>query len=153
MKHEQDLISQMKSRGIRVTPQRAIILQVMQDDNHIHMTAEDVFQAAQRVNRFINLATVYRTLDLLRDLGMVTTADMGAGAVQFALNSHANHHHAMCRSCGASSEFPDSWLADLSERLLHEMGFLSDANHMVLLGLCADCRRTSASPSTASLGR
>ena len=98
------LVEQLKSRGIRVTPQRAIILDAIE---HMagHFTAEDVFAAVQKVSSYINLATVYRTLDLLKELDVVSDADMGTGATHFALRTHGPHHHAICRVCGRSFEF------------------------------------------------
>ena len=99
------LLDELKSRGYRVTPQRAIILEAIEKLPG-HLTAEDVYAAVQKVNSYINLATVYRTLDLLKELDLITDADMGTGATQYALRSHGPHHHAICRVCGRSFEFP-----------------------------------------------
>ena len=74
------LLQELKRRGVRVTPQRAIILEAIEQMPG-HITAEDVYVAVQQVNRYINLATVYRTLDLLRELDLIIETDMGASAV------------------------------------------------------------------------
>src|SRR5215212_2129942 len=95
------LIEELKSHGIRVTPQRAIILEAIESLSG-HFTAEDVFAVVQEVSTYINIATVYRTLELLRELEMITDSDMGTSAVHYALRTHGPHHHAICRTCGRS---------------------------------------------------
>lgn len=132
------LLQELKSREIRVTPQRAIILDAIEQLSG-HLTAEDVFAAVQKVNRYINLATVYRTLDLLKELDLITESDMGTGATQYALRSHGPHHHAICRTCGRSYEFPHHLLAPLIDQLGTQFDFVADAQHVVIFGWCATC--------------
>ena len=132
------LVEELKSRGIRVTPQRAIILDAVERMSG-HVTAEDVFAAVQKVNVYINLATVYRTLDLLKDLDLVSEADMGTGATHFALRTHGPHHHAICRSCGRSFEFGHELLEPLIGRLRSDHQFVADAHHIVIFGWCSSC--------------
>lgn len=132
------LIDTLKSRGIRVTPQRAIILAAIEQMPG-HITAEEIYDSVQRVNSYINLATVYRTLDLLRELDLVTEADMGTGATHYALHTHGTHHHAICRTCGRSIEFSDDLLEALTKDLRSRYGFVADANHTVIFGWCEGC--------------
>lgn len=132
------LVEELKGRGVRVTPQRAIILESIEAMPG-HITAEEVYTAVQRVNRYINLATVYRTLDLLRELNLIIETDMGANAVQFALRTHGAHHHAVCRRCSRSFEFPDDLLQPLIHDLADDYGFTADARHVVIFGWCAGC--------------
>ena len=143
------LIEELKSRGIRVTPQRAIILEAIERHSG-HVTAEVVYAAVQRVNSYVNLATVYRTLELLKELDLLTEADMGTGAAQFALRTHGPHHHAICRTCGRSFEFAHHLLEPLTEQLASEYSFVADAHHIVIFGWCDACLQLpdSARPST-----
>ncbi|MEZ4582387.1 MAG: transcriptional repressor [Caldilineaceae bacterium] len=110
-----NLVRDLKLRGVRVTPQRAIILEAIEQLPG-HMTAEEIYNAVQAVNAYISLATVYRTLDLLREMGLVTEARMGTTTVHYALKDHANHHHAVCRNCKHSYELPDDLFAPIVER-------------------------------------
>ncbi len=137
------LIESLRSRGLRVTPQRAIILNAIEQMPG-HMTAEQIYEQVQRVNSYVNLATVYRTLDLLRELDLVTEADMGTGATHYALHTHATHHHAVCRTCGRSLEFPHALLAPLLDALQSTYGFHPDADHTVIFGWCAACAPAAA---------
>lgn len=143
------LLDTLKSRGLRVTPQRAIILNTIE---HIpgHMTVEQIYEQVQRVNSYINLATVYRTLDLLRELDLVTEADMGTGATHYALHTHATHHHAVCRACGHSLEFPHDLLSPLLDALRTDYRFFADADHTVIFGWCATCVQEEVKSTSGS---
>jgi Fur family transcriptional regulator, ferric uptake regulator len=132
------LVEELKAHGIRVTPQRAIILETIEQMSG-HVTAEEVYAAVEKVNRYINLATVYRTLELLKDLDLITEADMGTGAPQYALRSHGPHHHAICRVCGRSFEFPHTLLAPVIQGLDDQFHFVADAHHVVIFGWCSAC--------------
>jgi Fur family ferric uptake transcriptional regulator len=138
-----NLVEQLKSHGIRMTPQRAIILDAVENMPE-HFTAEDLYAAVQRVNSYINIATVYRTLELLKELDMVTESDMGAGATHYALRTHGPHHHAICRVCGRSFEFPHALLETPIARLSAEYGFVADAHHFVIFGWCTGCLQPSS---------
>jgi Fur family ferric uptake transcriptional regulator len=104
-----------------------------------HVTAEEVYGAVAQVNSYINLATVYRTLELLKELDLITEADMGTGAAQYALRSHGPHHHAICRTCGRSFEFPQHMLSPLITQLDQQFNFVADAHHVVIFGWCSTC--------------
>jgi len=138
MPAQTQLVKQLKSHGIRVTPQRAIILDAIENMSG-HFRAEDVYAAVQEVSSYINIATVYRTLELLKELEMVTDSDMGAGATHYALRTHGPHHHAICRICGRSFEFPHALLETPIARLSAEYGFVADAHHVVIFGWCSGC--------------
>lgn len=137
------LVEALKSRGIRVTPQRAIILDAIERLQG-HITVEDVYAEVQRVNSYINLATVYRTLDLLKELDLVSEADMGTGATHFALRVHGVHHHAICRACGRSFEFPHEIVEPMTSQLREHYHFVADADHTVIFGWCEGCLRPQA---------
>lgn len=139
------LVEELKSHGIRVTPQRAIILDAMEDMAG-HFTAEDVYAAVQKVSAYINIATVYRTLDLLKELEIITDADMGGGAMHYALRTHGPHHHAICRTCGRSFEFPHTLLEPAIDRLNDEFDFVADAHHVVIFGWCTCCLQKPTPP-------
>jgi Fur family transcriptional regulator, ferric uptake regulator len=133
-----NLVQRLRSRGLRVTPQRAMILRAIEETPG-HITAEEVYTAVHRVSPYVNLATVYRTLELLRELDLITVADMGTGATHYALHSHANHHHAVCRLCRHALEFPPELLAPFVEDLHTRYGFAVDVGHIVVFGTCREC--------------
>lgn len=137
MKKRPDLIEELKSRGVRLTPQRAIILQAIQNLQG-HMTAEDIFNKIQAITPYISLATVYRTLDLLKELGLIIESHMGTGTAYYALRSHGPHHHAVCRATKQTIELPSDFFEPIVDRLRTEYDFVVDDNHIVIFGWFAD---------------
>jgi Fur family ferric uptake transcriptional regulator len=132
------LIERFRRLRLRVTPQRLLIVEALAT-NCGHMTADEVLRWAAERYPAINLATVYRTLDLLASVGLVTQTDLGGGATQFELVGDSVHHHLVCERCGAVSELDDSLLAPMRERLLLELGFRASSRHMAIFGTCAAC--------------
>lgn len=132
------LIDDLKQRGIRVTPQRAIILDAIRDLSG-HFTADAVFSQVQQVNDYISLATIYRTLDLMKEMGLIIEADMGASTTHYARRDHGTHHHAVCRLCNKSIEFSHHLLEPAVQNLQREHGFIADADHIVIFGWCRQC--------------
>ena len=136
------LIQELQTRGMRVTPQRAIIFDAIEKlDGHI--TAEDIFAEVQQANPFISLATVYRTLELLQDLGLVTPTNLGGSQTYFALREHGSHHHLVCQECGKIEEFSDDLLNSLRVDLAREYRFNAQISHMSIFGLCRACQENS----------
>ena len=134
-----NLIEAIKERGLRITPQRAIIFEAIEKLKG-HITAEEVFQEVQQVNAYISLATVYRTLELLQDMNLVTQTNFGQSQAHFALKSHGHHHHLVCIQCRQIEEFPDDLLDPVRDHLLSDYGFEVRTEHMSLFGLCRACR-------------
>jgi Fur family ferric uptake transcriptional regulator len=83
---------------------------------------------------------VYRTLDLLCELGAVRPIFQGTGAAHFILMADGSHHHFICNRCHAVIEFDDCFAADLTQRLADRFGFTVSSHLFELHGLCANCR-------------
>ncbi len=136
---QRKLVEEIKERGVRITPQRAIILEAIEEMPG-HVTAEEVYTRVQQVNAYISLTTIYRTLDLLSELGLITQTNMGTATTHYALHTHATHHHALCRSCGRTFELPDDLFAPVVDVLQREHQFEADIDHLVVFGRCQDCQ-------------
>lgn len=135
-----NLIKELRERGCRVTPQRAIIIEAIEALTG-HLTAEEIFAQVQRTSPYISLATVYRTLDLLKKLGLITESNMGTATTHYALRTHGStHHHAVCRVCQQSIELPDDLFEPIVQSLQRDYNFTAEANHLVIFGWCADCQ-------------
>ena len=132
------LIYELKERGYRVTPQRAIILEAIEGLSG-HMTAEDIFEIVQQTSSYISLATVYRTLDLLKELGLITESHMGTTTTHYAPITHGPHHHAVCRKCNHTIELSHAVFEPIAEELRTKNGFVADVNHLVIFGWCSEC--------------
>lgn len=124
--------------GLRVTPQRLLVMEAL-SANGSHMTADEIMRWTAARYPAMNLATVYRTLDLLASVGLVTQTDLGAGAASFELVGESQHHHLVCQSCNAVIEVDDAALVSMRERLLRDYGFRAEAGHMAIFGTCRAC--------------
>jgi Fur family ferric uptake transcriptional regulator len=132
-----DYVERLRRLRVRVTPQRLLVLEALAA-NGGHMTAEQILQRAARRYPALNLATVYRTLDLLSSVGLVAQTDLG-GVTQFELIGESPHHHLVCERCGAVGVLDDALLSQLRQRLLDHYGFLANPRHVALFGTCKEC--------------
>jgi Fur family transcriptional regulator, ferric uptake regulator len=133
------LIEQLQTRGIRVTPQRAIIFEAIEKLEG-HITAEEIFEQVQQVNPYISLATVYRTLELLQELHLINQTNFGRSQTYFALKDHGSHHHLVCSECGQIEEFSDEIFSSVRAELEKQYGFQAQTDHMSIFGVCKVCQ-------------
>lgn len=139
MPHCQTLLTDLRRKGYRITPQREIIVEaIAHADNH--MTAEEIFAKVQTRTQALNLATVYRTLDMLMDEGLVTGIDLGEGKIVYATVNHGPHIHLVCRGCGHIMDADPQLLATVEDQLQSEFDFKPDLNHISIFGYCSQCR-------------
>ncbi len=133
------IIGKLSEQGYRLTPQRIMILSAVENSQG-HVSAEEIYaQVAARYPQ-VNISTVYRTLELLKRLGLVTETDLGDGRLRYHPADKGHHHHLVCSECGDVIDLDESVLARLEDVLLHRYGFRADLKHMVIFGLCEKCR-------------
>jgi Fur family ferric uptake transcriptional regulator len=111
------------------------------DNSDDHISAEEIY--AQVVAKYanVNISTVYRTLELLKRLGLVTETDMGEGRVRYHPVGKGHHHHLVCQECGAIIDLDESVLSSVKDVLLREYGFIADLKHLAIFGRCVNCRK------------
>jgi Fur family ferric uptake transcriptional regulator len=140
MEHTKEAaIIKLRQRGYRVTPQRRMVLDALAESGE-HISAEDIYTQVRAMHPRVNISTVYRTLELLKEMGLVTQTDLGEGRVRYHFGDKSRHHHLLCRRCGATAELKESLLAPLKEVLLREYGFKADLRHLAIFGYCAQCQ-------------
>lgn len=146
-----EILSLLRSRGDRITgARRAVVEALLAGDDH-HVTADEVAARVSVAHPEVHRATVYRTLERLQQLGVVTHVHLGHGPSTFHLEDRP-HHHAVCSTCGTVVEVPLAALDDLAARLREEHGFELSAQHFALSGRCRDCART-AGPGRGGAGQ
>jgi Fur family ferric uptake transcriptional regulator len=139
MPHCQSIIQDLRARGYRLTPQREMIIEALAHSRK-HLSAEDIHKMIQPRTHAMNIATVYRTLDLLVEEGMVSRIDVGGGRELYATDRHGPHLHLACRRCGKVIEADQSLIQPLEKKLHEAHGFTPDLEHISLFGLCEDCQ-------------
>jgi len=135
-------IQRFRHLGLRVTPQRLLVMEALATSGG-HMTADAILRWTAERYPAINLATIYRTLDLLASVGIVTQTDLGGGASEFEIIGDTLHHHLVCERCGSVTEVDDALLVPMRERLLRDYGFRASARHIGLFGVCKACLEAS----------
>lgn len=145
---QEELGRRLRHLGLRVTPQRLLVMQALASGTG-HLTADEIMRWTAERYPAINLATIYRTLDLLTSVGLVTQTDLGSGVAHFELVGDTLHHHLICEHCGTMVEVDDALLAPLRERLLRDHGFRASARHVALFGTCKHCLEESRSKDQA----
>jgi Fur family transcriptional regulator, ferric uptake regulator len=135
-----DAAAMLRGVGQRVTPQRLAVLGAFADRGG-HLTADEVFQRIDRSLPGMTLSTVYRTLELLRDLHIVSETDLGGGMRQYELVTETPHHHLVCSRCGGMTELDDAALEPLRAHARRVHGFEPVVHHLALFGLCAACQQ------------
>jgi len=103
------------------------------------MTAEEIFEEVQQKSQVVNIATVYRVLDLLYAEGLACRNDLGAGKIVYATTQHGSHIHLVCRRCGHILDADESLTAPLEENLKQQYSFKPDLQHISIFGLCKVC--------------
>jgi Fur family ferric uptake transcriptional regulator len=136
---ETDLAELLRSRGLRLTPQRQLILDAVQELGHA--TPEQVHAAVREVAAGVNITTIYRTLELLEKLGLVTHTHLSHGSPTYHAAGEDQHVHLVCRSCGSVDEVDPEWLRPVADRLAAERAFRVDVGHVALFGVCGGCER------------
>lgn len=127
----------LRERGYRLTPQRQLVLEAVGALGHA--TPEEIVTEVRRTAAAVNISTVYRTLELLEELGLVQHTHMGHGAPTYSVIGDDDHVHLVCRQCGGVEEASRELVGDVVTRLADAKGFRVDIGHFALFGLCRSC--------------
>jgi len=111
------------------------------EDSDDHISAEEIYAQISAKYPQVNISTVYRTLELLKRLGLVTETDLGGGRVRYHSAEKGHHHHLVCEKCGTIIDIDESTLARLQDVLLHRYNFSAQLRHIAIFGRCANCRK------------
>ncbi len=128
----------LREKGYRLTPQRELVLQAVERLGHA--TPDEVAAAVREESQAVNISTVYRTLELLEELGLVRHAHISDRAPTYHSTSTPDHAHLVCRGCGAVIEVGLEVLEPLCEGLEERHGFRTDVGHLTIFGTCQACR-------------
>lgn len=130
----------LRRQGHRLTPQRLIVLDAIKRSGQ-HLTADEIYAAVVPHHPYINIATIYRTLQWLQEVNLVVPIALGSGPLRYEYSCGTTHHHLICQECGQEHEISDDILSKLKADLLEHYGFAAQLNHLALHGRCAACRR------------
>ena len=129
----------LHSRGLRWTPQRRAILEVLAATDG-HITGGELVERCRQRDPETTASTVYRTLNVLEELGLVRHSHGHDGREEFHVLPETEHGHLVCESCGASTELGSEAVRRLLDALEAQSGYRIDLNHLAIAGLCAACQ-------------
>jgi len=138
MTTQKGLLSKLQKRGFRLTPQRIMVLEAVESSED-HISAEEIHAKAKARYPYLNISTVYRTLDLLKEQGLVAESDLGGGRLVYHPEGKAHHHHLVCKKCGKVTDIDASVFQQLKDELSSKYEFNADFEHIAVFGTCKDC--------------
>lgn len=130
----------LKKAGLKATLPRIRILQILENNNQRHMSAEDVYKALLDAGEDVGLATIYRVLTQFESAGLVTRHHFEGGHSVFELNEGAHHDHILCVSCGRIEEFVDEIIEERQEKIAERLGFSMTDHSLYIYGVCPRCQ-------------
>ncbi|MBO0784135.1 MAG: transcriptional repressor [Ktedonobacteraceae bacterium] len=128
----------LRKLGYRLTPQRYMILSVIQEAQE-HLTVEQITERVQQRNPFVSLSTVYRTLELLKKLDLVRESRLSGEQPHYEVAGDQAHHHLVCRRCHATLHLDEQLLGNLHEELQEKYHFYGLSLSLVASGYCTAC--------------
>lgn len=134
-----EIVNAFETAGYRLTrPRRALAAVIATRGGHF--TAEDLLGESRRRRLGVTRATIFRSLDVLADLGMVERLDLPSGEHAFVACEPAHHHHVVCSSCGRTTGVADHGIERIAEAIGRETGYRIDTHRLELFGRCPDCQ-------------
>ena len=138
MRDLDSLLDRVRQHGCRITRQRAAILQALCELDG-HASAERIYERASLDQQKVDLSTVYRTLERLRDLHILSQTDLGRGSAEYEIVTGQPHHHLICQGCGRVLDLEHRYLAPASQAIQKDLGFEAIFSHFAIFGLCQEC--------------
>jgi len=132
----------LESKSLRVTLQRRAIIDTVFETEE-HFTAEQLLEWSRKKDKSVSRATVYRTLPLLTESGLVREMDFGKDYKFYDPNyaEHPNHNHIICQDCDKIVEFESEKIAAIEDEISHKLGFLVKAQRLQITGSCEELKR------------
>ncbi len=132
--------SDLRKAGLKVTLPRISILEILEEAEQHHMSAEDVYKTLLRNGNEVGLATVYRVLTQFEAAGLVTRHHFDGGQAIFELDTGDNHDHIVCLKTGKVAEFKDEVIENRLEEIATELGYTLSDYKIVLYGEVVDAQ-------------
>jgi len=142
------IASLLRQHGYKITPQRRAILNTIAL-SHDHLTPAAIYEKVHQENPRVGLVTVYRTIDLLAELGLICEVHTGGNCRSYLMRRPSeHHHHLICSECGIVADFADCDLNKLEQKLSRKTGFEINGHILEFSGLCQNCRRRKHNDTT-----
>jgi Fur family ferric uptake transcriptional regulator len=138
----ENLKDRLKLKGYKLTPQRRAVVNIVLSNKGNHLTAEEMYDLVKKECPEIGLATIYRTVQLLEDIGILCKINLEDGCNRYELldNEEAHHHHHLiCRKCGKVLEVEEDLLDTIEKNVENKYKFRIENHSVKFLGICSEC--------------
>ena len=129
----------LKEKGYRLTPQRMMVLEALHQAEG-HITAPEIYGRVRAKYPWVNKSTIYRTLELLKELDLVTETELGGDKLYYHHADKGHHHHLVCQKCGRTIDLDESLLTPLEDTLRRKYHFQAEMKHLAIHGHCLHCQ-------------
>ena len=135
------ILDNLRTKGFKITTQRIKVIEILVDKADTHYTVEELYMEVNKIYPQIGLATVYRTVNLLNEIGLIAKLDFHDGVDRYELitNEH-HHHHLICKICGKVIEVEGDFLDDIEEKISKKYEFEIEGHYLKFFGLCNECK-------------
>ena len=137
-----ELASRLRKEGYRLTPQRQFVLRAVEKLGHA--TPDEVYAEVRSQASAVNVSTIYRTLEVLEELGLVRHAHLSDRAPTYHSVTDHEHFHLVCRNCHRVVSVDPGVVAPFAAQLREEQGFVIDVGHLAIFGECVECEDSDA---------
>lgn len=137
--YRMDLEKRLRSRGNRITPQREVVFRVLEENEGRPLSPEEIHKLACKKLPALGLTTIYRSLDLLCQLGLAFEVHLHGDSHYYEINKGKHHHHMVCLSCGSVEVLEACLIEQLKEMVRDNSDFLVTEHCMSLFGYCPKC--------------
>ena len=131
-----NLINVLKESGYRVTTSREIICRILEEAGHEHFTADSLFKLARKHSNEIDLATIYRTFELLEELGIIEHSHQAHSSGIYYLKGNKTNTHIACEKCGDIEDISSKTISKVNELISKDTNYEIEKNHFVYSGFC-----------------
>jgi Fur family ferric uptake transcriptional regulator len=143
-KNEKKMAAALRQQGYKLTPQRRAVLNVIALSQN-HLTPADIYERVNKEHPNIGLVTIYRTIEILTELGLICEVHAGGNCRNYIVRRPSeHHHHLLCSECGKVIDFTDCNLDELEQRLSEETGFKIESHLLEFSGLCQNCQKIAS---------
>ncbi len=149
MKIYEKFRNELKKRHLRITSQREAVLSIFLENEGEHLTADEVYDKLSHKNSHISKATIYRTVDLLKEMGFLSKVNFGDGMERYEVknrNVH-QHHHLICTRCGQIYEIKEDLLEEVEKLIEKRTGFKILDHQLNFYGICPKCQASEEKSS------
>lgn len=138
--HHLQIVEDLRRNGYRLTPQREAVLEIL-CMHEGHLSADEIIARVRKRYPYINKSAIYRTLDLLVELGWVNPTDLGSKCMTYEWHRDPHHHHLICQKCGKITRIEADVFASVEKTLREQYSFIPHLDHFAIFGLCRECTK------------